>query len=145
MGNTPSQVSPDFELSSREELVTRLVHGEQTWFWSRFTAMSAMHAALFVLLGVESASPAADWARYIVVGTGFVLAAAWVYIQRISLWYVERYKDEYRTVMERAGLLGTRPRYLPLSSTRVGWLTSLAVWLVWAVFLGLGLGAGRTA
>jgi len=120
---------------ARNRLLVDLSIQEQGWYWSRFTAFSAMHAALFVLLSVGDSSESTGRANGLIAGAGLVLSLAWMYIQAISLWYVKRYKRAFRALLHDAGLGSKRPKYFPVSSTEVGAGVAASVGLLWVLLI----------
>lgn len=108
------------EQGFRQQLLAEISAQEQSWFWTRFAAFSAIHAALLVLLATQEGPEVMQARAWLVLGVGLVLAAAWAYIQAVSLWYVNRYKADFGDLLELANLRKKRPAYFPISSTQCG-------------------------
>lgn len=107
---------------------------EQNFFWQRFTAFSALHAGLLVIVASTSSAAAPVYLNIV----GLVLAVAWVLIQWASLYYVNRSKDRYYAMCQARGIDPPPKHWLfkgVLSSTDIGVWVSVVTLIFWILNL----------
>lgn len=133
-------VERDFKLFERASF---LIMQEQAFFWQRFTSFITIHTGLFVLstsiVVLAPTSPGTHQTRTGILCIAIVLAVAWIYIQRVSLHYVDRLKPQFHELREAIGLkyvpspaLLSSPRF---SSTDVACVVPVLVLAVWISLL----------
>jgi hypothetical protein len=128
------------DLSERNELRLKILHDrvnhEQSFFWHRFTAFSALHAGLFVL-----ASSKNNDHPIIIAIFGSALGLAWLLIQLASLHYVGRDKEKYYKLCNVVDLRPNEHRIFcrKLSSTRLACFVSCICLFYWLIILGKAL------
>ena len=125
------------DLSASEHLRFTILHDrvnqEQIFFWQRFTAFSALHAGLFVLVGSK---------EYGNLGLtsiiGLVLALGWFLAQWASLYYVDRNKGTYYDLCKKVNVPVPAKHWLFrrwLSSTNIGVAVSLVTLMFWIMIV----------
>jgi hypothetical protein len=80
--------------------LTEQVHREQEIYWSRFQGFAAIHAGSFVLVTSNVVEE-----KFVATLVGFFLGIAWIYVQWISLKYVDRPKRLYHWYRRSLGIL----------------------------------------
>ena len=80
--------------------LTEQVHREQEIYWIRFQGFAAIHAGSFVLVTSNVVEE-----KFVATLVGFFLGIAWVYVQWISLKYVDRPKRLYHWYRRSLGIL----------------------------------------
>lgn len=120
---TPAKVTPELEL------LTTIVIAEQNNYWLRFTAFSALSAALIVAaVTVESVS----YIGYF----GLTLGVVWAFVQWASYNYVIFYDEIWEPQIEKLGFRSPDKRFWGglARTTFLGALTatlSVAFWLAY--------------
>ena len=124
-------------LPANDELKFNILHDrinqEQNFFWQRFTAFSALHAGLFILVGSKAYGNLG-----LVSIIGVVLAFAWFLIQWASLYYVDRNKSAYYDLCRDSDIPVPPKHWLfrkGLSSTNIGFAVSIVTLLFWLMLV----------
>jgi ABC-type uncharacterized transport system permease subunit len=106
----------------------RIIH-EQTFFWQRFTAFSALHAGLFVVLATKQFVN-----TKVLAVAASTLGLAWFLIQGASLHYVDRHKKTYYKLCKKFRIPKPKEHWLfkkLLKSTNIGFYVSIITLLFW--------------
>lgn len=130
------------------QVLTQIHHAEQTHYWTRFIAFSAIVTGLFVLLsGTEH--------KVLVSASGAVTSLFWVVIQLKSLSYVTSQKDEFHKwfaqLQEAVQVEKAKPDATFVSSmakrvdgirssTELGVIFAVVVFVLWVALFVLEIG-----
>jgi hypothetical protein len=112
-----------------------MVYQEQNFYWQRFSAFATLHAALFVLVTATMIG-SQFWSGVFVSILSIGLAITWIAVQSVSLKYVDRWKSDFHTERELAGILPTVETDRRYSSTDLGWWVPVGVLVLWLIVLG---------
>lgn len=112
-------------------VVVAQAHQEQGWYWARFSALTAVHAGLFAFSSVQERSPGLR----ILLTAGMLFSGFWIWIQWLSLGYVNRSKERQHAYERNLGLRPMeRQRWRP-ASTDVGFLMTVGVGIAWVLLV----------
>jgi len=136
-----TKTPPDSDSGALQTIsVQEAFYRDQEFYWQRFASFAVIHAGLFVL----AASNVISCHLFIHI-IGVLLAGILVYIQILSLVYVDRLKPQYHDMFKKAGLQYSYPGWFEkfkakekFSSTDVGVATTVIVLFLWILLLATG-------
>ncbi|MFC7047980.1 hypothetical protein [Emcibacter nanhaiensis] len=117
------------KVTNELELMTTIVVAEQNNFWLRFTAFSALNAAMVVAaISIKNAS----YVGYM----GLVLSVFWTSVQWASYNYVVHYDETWGPRIEELGFRRPKEFWAKLPRTTfVGALTATLSMVFWIAFI----------